>query len=98
MIKNNNNEIFGALYEANEENRLLHKEIKEVNAAEAAVYKEIKAIKKRCNMDGEDAYVLDAAIGMIARAYEKQGFLFGMNCKEALGNKPFLFSVEEMYL
>lgn len=70
------NEFYTTLYRAHEENALLHPETVETAAAERELNEFLHSLP------AETMFQLDALAGKLARAYEKQGFLFGLNAYE----------------
>lgn len=65
---------YKAAYNLNEDNKELHPQIAETEAAE----REFTAALQ--GMDETARHEIDSAAGRIARAYEMQGFLYGANC------------------
>lgn len=65
------------LFDALENNAELHPTTSKVEAAE----KEVSAILEKIE-DNKTMLELDYSIGVLIRAYEKQGFLFGLNCSK----------------
>lgn len=61
------------LYNLYEENAELHPEITETRAADGRMSVFLHTL------DSETAFQLDMLIGQLVRAYEMQGFLFGVN-------------------
>ena len=73
------NEFYTTLYSAYEESTLLHPETAEVAAVERELTEFLHSFPP------EAMFQLDTLAGKLARAYEKQGFLFGLNCANAKG-------------
>lgn len=70
-------EFYTELYSAHEENALPHPETAETVAAERELNEFLQSLP------AETMFQLDMLAGKLARAYEKQGFLFGLNCASA---------------
>ncbi|MBQ7542109.1 MAG: hypothetical protein IJT44_07450 [Clostridia bacterium] len=68
------------VFPAFEEDVDLHPMIPEVREAE----KRLDDLVKALNADTRAASQIDDAIGLLARAYEERGFLYGFNVAKAL--------------